>query len=115
MKWIELKEENDLNKIKEESKQTPVVIFKHSTRCSISATALGRLERSWKDDEMENVKPYFLDLISHRDLSGQIAEEFGVKHESPQVLLIKDEKCIYHSSHLGISYAEVAKKAGISV
>lgn len=114
MKWIELKDENELDNIKDESAQKPVLIFKHSTRCSISSTALGRMERSWKDDEMENVKPYFLDLINHKGLSSQIAEEFGVKHESPQVLIIKDGKCIYNASHLSISYQEVAKQAGVS-
>lgn len=110
MNWIKLQDEAELNKIKEESSNQPVIIFKHSTRCSISSTALNRLERSWKDEEMKNVKAYYLDLIAYRSISNKIEEIFLVHHESPQILIIKDGKCIYHSSHLGINYEELQKK-----
>jgi bacillithiol system protein YtxJ len=110
MKWIELKEEDQIDSIKEQSKESPLLIYKHSTRCSISAMTLDRLERSWNDEEMSKVKPYFLDLIRFRSLSNKIASEFNVHHESPQVLLIKDEKCFYHESHSGIIYKEITKQ-----
>lgn len=110
MNWEKLNEADQLDEIKKVSSEHPVVIFKHSTRCSISSTALSRLERSWNNDEMKEVKAYFLDLLNHRDISSEIAEEFGVKHESPQLLVIKDGKCIYHSNHMGISYSEVTKQ-----
>ena len=111
MNWIKLTSEDELNQIKTLSEQGKVLIFKHSTRCSISSMALSRLERAWKDDEMKGVKPYFLDLIAYRNLSNRIAEEFGVQHESPQVLMIEKGKCIYHDSHSGISYQEIKNKA----
>jgi bacillithiol system protein YtxJ len=111
MNWIKLQDEVELNKIKEESANQPVIIFKHSTRCSISSTALNRLERAWKDEEMKNVKAYYLDLITYRSVSNKIEEVFNVQHQSPQVLIIKDGKCIYHNSHLGINYDELQKKA----
>ena len=107
MEWKHLKEEEELNAIKDSSNSRTFVIFKHSTRCSISSTALNRLERSWGKNEMENVEPYYLDLITYRNISNKIAELFGVQHQSPQVLVIKDGKCIYHESHLGIQYDEV--------
>ncbi len=46
---------------------------------------------------------YYLDLLNHRNISDQIALDFGIPHQSPQVLLIKNGKCIYHQSHSGIS------------
>lgn len=79
-----------------------VLIFKHSTRCSISAMAKNRLERSW-DIGPGKVPFFFLDLLKHRDISDRIASMYGVQHESPQVLLIKNGKCIYHASHNAIS------------
>ncbi|MGJ3236529.1 bacillithiol system redox-active protein YtxJ [Marivirga sp.] len=107
MNWERLESLDTIDKIIEESKQNPVVIFKHSTSCSISAMALNRLERSWKIEEMSEVKAYYLDLISHRDISNAIADKFGVMHQSPQVLLIKNGACVYDDSHMGISYQEL--------
>ena len=108
MNWTALTEEAQLEKIKEESNTQPVVIFKHSTRCSISSMAKNRLEREQAPDE---VKFYYLDLIAHRSLSNKIAEIFHVYHESPQVLLIKNGECVYDESHNGISMAEIAEQA----
>ena len=107
MNWNQLNENNLLNTIKEESSNGPVLIFKHSTRCSISSMALNRLERSWQEDDMSNIKPYYLDLISYRDISNEIATEFDVPHQSPQVIVIKDGKAIYDNSHMGINYDDL--------
>ncbi|MBL0911019.1 MAG: bacillithiol system redox-active protein YtxJ [Bacteroidia bacterium] len=79
-----------------------VLIFKHSTRCPISAMAKNRLERRW-DFAPGKVPFFFLDLLKHRDISDRIASLYGVQHESPQVLLIKNGKCIFHASHNAIS------------
>jgi bacillithiol system protein YtxJ len=86
MNWIELKSEDQLNQIIEQSKIKPQVIFKHSTRCSISSMAKGRLERSFAP---ENADFYFLDLIAHRNISNKISSLFNIFHESPQILIIK--------------------------
>ena len=66
--------------------------------------ALDRLERNWNESDMQMVKPYFLDLITYRDVSNQIADVFEVRHESPQVLVIENEKSVYDESHMGIHY-----------
>lgn len=108
MNWLNLTEESQLDSITIESKAHPVVIFKHSTRCSISAMAKGRLERS---QQPENISFYYLDLIKHRNVSNKIAEVYHVYHESPQVLLIKDGECIYDESHNGISMDEIVAMA----
>ena len=102
MNWNKLTDESQLAVIKEESARQPVLIFKHSTTCSISAMAYSRLERNWKDTA--GIKPYYLDLLRFRAISSQISGEFGVEHESPQVLLIHNGECVYDASHMGISF-----------
>lgn len=107
MNWNELNSNADLDQIKRISSDHPVIIYKHSTRCSISSMALNRLERSWNNQELPAHSLYFLDLIRYRELSNNIEIAFGVRHESPQILVISDGKCVHHSSHMGISYKEI--------
>ncbi|MDB5202692.1 MAG: hypothetical protein JWQ27_2101 [Ferruginibacter sp.] len=108
MNWITLQGAETLESIKEKSATKPQVIFKHSTRCSISSMAKSRLERSVAP---ENIDFYYLDLIANRSLSQKIAEEFLVEHESPQVLLIRNGECVYDESHNGISMDELQEQA----
>ncbi len=108
MDWIQLTDEGQLEEIKKRSLQKPQLIFKHSTRCSISTMAKSRLER---DTAPENVDFYFLDLLKHRNISNKIETDFMVHHESPQVLLIKNGDCIYEESHSGIAMDEIAERA----
>lgn len=107
--WTELNDEAQIESIREESKEQPVLIFKHSTRCSISRTALDRLERNWKPETLAPVKMYYLDLLSHRNVSNRVADYFDVAHESPQVLLVKDGKPVHVRSHLGIGFEEIQR------
>ena len=81
------------------------LIFKHSTRCSISMMAKRRFEMDM-DKLPVDMPLYFLDLIKYRDISSQVAQDFQVHHESPQMLLIKDGECILDQSHGGISVEE---------
>ncbi len=110
MNWNTLNKLEQLEEIKTISEKEPVVIFKHSTRCSISSSALDRLERHAAKSEKIGFKAYFLDLIAFRPISNQIADAFGVEHQSPQVLLIKDGKCVYNNSHMGISFLELQEQ-----
>ena len=105
MNWIELTDEQQLDRINEESAKQPVIIFKHSTRCNISAMAKNRLERETAPD---TALFYYLDLIKYRSLSNKIAEVYKVHHESPQVLLIKNGECTYEETHNGISMPDIA-------
>ena len=109
MNWNQLTSLSQLDSIKEESAEYPVLIFKHSIRCSVSSMALDRLERAWDETELTDLKPYFLDLINHREISNAIADVFGVDHESPQILIISDGKSIYDNSHMGIAYHEIKR------
>ena len=104
MQWIPLTSVTQLDEIVGQSASKPVVIFKHSTRCSISSTALNRFERAW---DSENTPAYYLDLIAYRPISGQIAEQFAVEHQSPQVLIIDKGACPYSATHWDISVDEI--------
>lgn len=107
MNWTLLDSADQINSIKQQ--QGYSAIFKHSTRCSISMMVKKRFELDW--DKLPSDMPlYFLDLIKHRDLSGKIATDFLVHHESPQLLLIKDGECI-----LDLSHGEVSVEEALSV
>ncbi len=104
--WVILDKENQLDTILSESEDLPIAIFKHSTRCSISSMAKSRLEREWELDE-EEIKIYYLDLITYRSVSSAVESKYGLEHQSPQLLLIKNGKVTYHTSHSGISAADL--------
>lgn len=107
--WKNLESQEQLNQLLETSNEKPVAIFKHSTRCSISAMALNRLQREWNKEEMKPIDFYYLDLISYRDVSNKISEKLNVQHQSPQLIVIKNGKAAYHTSHMGVSYQELKK------
>lgn len=104
MNWIQLNHENQLQEIKEKSSEKAQVIFKHSTRCGVSSVAKNRLEKAGAP---EGADFYYLDLINYRSISNRVAEVFRVHHESPQILVIRDGKCVYDESHMGISMNEI--------
>jgi bacillithiol system protein YtxJ len=107
MNWIPLENLEQLSNIA--NAQGYSVIFKHSTRCSVSMMAKKRFEFDWAAIP-EGTPVYFLDLISYRDVSNKIAEQFQVHHESPQMLLIKNGECIYETSHGEISAEDLAEQ-----
>lgn len=111
MNWKTLNSQAQLAEINELSKSKAVLILKHSTRCSISSAALSRLERNWKKENEAVIEPFYLDLLAHRDISNAIASQYHIEHESPQALLIKDGKCVFYQTHMGIDVADILQKA----
>jgi len=111
MNWNKLTSEEQIDQVILESAAKPVLLFKHSTSCSISSMSLDRLLRNWKPEDADKITPYYLDLLAYRNLSNLVAERFGIPHESPQVLLIQNGKVTYHESHYGISYAEIMNQS----
>lgn len=106
--WIPLTDLGQLNELISSSNEKPVLIFKHSTRCIVSRTALKQFENEF---DLENqVSAYFLDLLAHRDISNEIASRFGVYHQSPQLLLIKEGESVYDVSHSDIDAGELKGK-----
>ncbi len=100
--WKVLQTQEELDAIIARSTEVPCAIFKHSTRCSISSMAKGRLERQW-DLTDEQVEVYYLDLIAFRPVSNRIAEVLEVEHQSPQLILLKEGKAVFDTSHNAIS------------
>ncbi len=100
--WIELTSSEQLKQAIESSVEHPVVLFKHSTRCSISSMAKSRFESNW-NTELTNVSIYYLDLIELRNISNEIAELTGVEHQSPQAIVLRNKEVIYDASHSEIS------------
>ncbi|RIY12456.1 bacillithiol system redox-active protein YtxJ [Hymenobacter rubripertinctus] len=105
--WQPLTAAEQLTDIVRESYEQPVIIFKHSTSCSISAMAKSKVERQWADAGLDDAKIYYLDLLRFRPISQEIAQKFSVHHESPQLLLIRNGECSYDASHMGIKLSEV--------
>jgi bacillithiol system protein YtxJ len=108
MNWNILNDYNQVENLVEASHLKPQVIFKHSTRCSISVMAKSRLERS---EFPEQIQFHYLDLLQFRDISNKIAEQFDVHHQSPQILLIKNGECIFEETHSAISMDEIVEQA----
>jgi bacillithiol system protein YtxJ len=103
MNWTSLESADQINSIKQQDGYS--LIFKHSTRCSISMMVKKRFELDW--DKLPGSLPlYFLDLIKNRELSNKVASDFQVYHESPQLLLIKNGECVLDLSHGQVSVDE---------
>ncbi len=100
--WIHLTNIDQIKQIRSLSKSETVFIFKHSTRCGISKMVIKRFENMF-DESMTNVKVYYLDLLNYRDISNEIAVAFKVIHQSPQLLIIKNEVSVFNASHQDIT------------
>jgi bacillithiol system protein YtxJ len=107
MDWKKLTSIEELEELIVNSEKIPALIFKHSYRCGTSSMVLDRLERNWKGEDNEIIVPYFLDVIRYRAVSNEVESRFGVMHESPQALVIKNGKCVYNESHSGIGYGDI--------
>ena len=99
--YIALEDTSSVDDLIEASRERPQVIFKHSTSCSISHLAKARLDRALRGDELEH-PVFYLDLLAHRDVSDYVAERLGVRHESPQAIVVADGEARYAASHLDI-------------
>jgi bacillithiol system protein YtxJ len=100
--WVALTDKEQLNEIIRESDALPVIIYKHSTRCGLSSITKNTLDKGW-DDLQPRAKLYFLDLIRYREISTLVAERFRVRHQSPQILIIKNGRSVFDASHHNIN------------
>lgn len=96
--WIILESEDQLLEAEKASYDRPVVLFKHSTTCGISAAAEHRLHTEWNNLNGDFLL-YHLDLLKHRPLSNLMAEKYGVVHQSPQVIILKNGEVVADTSH----------------
>lgn len=106
--WEQLTATEQLEGVLKDSHTRPQLIFKHSSRCSISSMALERFGREW--DTGTGADLWFLDLIRYRDVSNAVAVQTGITHQSPQVVVLMNGQVTHDASHSGIS-AQAAKDA----
>lgn len=108
----ELQSEEDLARVMEASRERPVFLFKHSTACPISAAACREVE-SYRDATGDAGRPdiYMVKVIESRPISNQIAEDLGVPHRSPQLILVKNGQAVWNGSHHGINRTTIAEAA----
>lgn len=109
--WHPLTRLEQLDEIEEESRKKTIAIFKHSTRCGISRMVLNKFEKAYPFEDEDNVKLYFLDLLSNREISNKIAERFDVRHESPQLIVLKNGEVVHHASHQSIEAEKLKELA----
>ena len=106
--WTPLISVEEINTIKEISKNYSILIFKHSTRCGISRMVIKQFE-SLFNDENKQLKVYYLDLLNFREVSSKLSEVFQVIHQSPQLLVIKNGISVYDESHFEITKVNLSK------
>jgi len=104
--WIALTDVRQIEAILARNTDAPIILFKHSTACSVSAKAFDHLKSNYKLTKRP-VLFYYLDLLSHRDVSNWIAEKTGVKHHSPQVIVWHNGKVLYVATHQEINWKEI--------
>lgn len=99
--WNVLETPDQVSQLLDLSNRLPVVVFKHSVRCGSSSMALWQLKEGWTfgDEEFDF---WYLDVIRRREVSDRIAQEFGVIHHSPQLILVHGRQAKFHTSHHGV-------------
>jgi bacillithiol system protein YtxJ len=106
--WIPLTSLEEIDNIKAASKTEAIMIFKHSTRCGISSMVIKQFENLFKE-EHHHLKVYYLDLLNHRDISDELGYTFQVMHQSPQLLVIRNEVSVHNASHYDITQIDLAR------
>jgi bacillithiol system protein YtxJ len=90
----------------------PLLVFKHSTSCSVSAGAHEEFMHYIEDAKSAPVDFAIVHVIEERPVSNAIAEQLGVKHASPQAILVKDGAEVWNTSHWHITYSFLSEKLG---
>lgn len=104
--WQEVVTEEDITSIFESSKQKPQIVLKHSSSCGISFFAMKSLNIPEIIDN-DNIDLHLIDVIRHRTISHSFAEKVSVRHESPQVFVIKNGEIKWHGSHNSVNSKNV--------
>lgn len=99
--WQNLIEAITLETIRLNSKTKPQAVFKHSTSCGISNMVLQRFNTAYNLNQGQ-MDFYLLDLLAYREISNTIAQTFGVIHQSPQLIIVKNGVAVHSESHSDI-------------
>ena len=98
---------DELDRALARSSQRPVVIFKHSPTCGISAQAFESITE-WLNGEVPNADFYVVPVQASRAVSTQLAQKFGIRHESPRALVVDDGQVVWHGSHYRATATSIA-------
>ena len=98
LNWNIIESEEDLENIWQQSGKRPQIIYKHSTICSFSSMAKNQLAAK-SEEIQEKADINYLGVIESRPLSKKVASDLGVRHESPQAIVVKDGKAVWDASH----------------
>lgn len=115
MDVIELTSVNEWLSLLEASAETPVLVFKHSTSCPISAEAYEQWQSYMQSGPNPEIEYALVHVIESRPVSNLIADTLNVKHESPQVLFVKGRRAQWHDSHWRITESALREKLGPAV
>lgn len=108
LNWISLTSLDQLETIKQTSKTAPVFIFKHSTRCGVSSMVIKQFEKLFKE-EHQHLIVYYLDLLNYRNISDEVGYTFQVTHQSPQLIVVKNEVVVHHASHYDVTQTNLSR------
>ena len=100
--------ENDLEALLASSSERPVLLFKHSNACPISSRAHGEIARLLEGEPDQKFGFGMVVVQQARALSSAIEQRFGVRHESPQAIVIRDGKVVWNASHFDVTRDRVA-------
>ncbi|MGO4183309.1 bacillithiol system redox-active protein YtxJ [Paenibacillus sp. TAF43_2] len=107
MSYKEITSIEEWNNIYEASATRPLVVFKHSTTCPVSANAYQEFNQYLDGKPREDVEYVLVKVIESRPVSNQIAEDTSVKHESPQIIFIEKKEKVWTTSHWSITKAHI--------
>ena len=107
--WNTISSNEDLDELLERSKQRPQLIYKHSTICSFSRMAQGELI-SAADEIEKKADINYVGVIETRPLSNKVSQVLGIRHESPQIILVKNGEAIWDASHGGVKGSTILQQ-----
>lgn len=103
MTYTELTSKEQWEAAYERSNEHPIVIFKHSTTCPVSANAYDEFSKYLADKPRQDVEYLLVKVIESRPISLQIADDTGIKHESPQIMLLDKKEKVWSATHWSVT------------
>ena len=99
---------DELERMLAESRMRPLLLFKHSYTCGVSAEALDEV-RAYIEEQTGGVRYAIVTVQTHRDVSNAIATRLGIRHETPQAILVRNGRAVWNASHFRVTASEVGK------
>lgn len=109
-RWAVADEVEAVERIIHSSDSKPQYIYKHSTRCMLSTWAYSEVEEA-TGELYPNVEINYVDVLAGREVSNLIADQFDIRHESPQILLVWHGEVLWSASHRSVKKGEIIERA----